>query len=489
MKENILVLDVGTSSMRGILYAFDGKRLATEQLPYRATYLANGWVEQNVSDWENSMLQILRSISEKAESNGWKIDGIALTAQRSSVIAVDKEIRPLQPAIMWQDKRTAEICSRLEAENEMVFSHCGSRINPVFGGTKMAWIRENQPEIYRKTYKFLVIPDYLLWILTGELKTDYTYGSRSLLMNLWKKEWDDELLNLFGVEPGKLCELTEPGVVFGKLTGEAAKKTGLKRGIPVISAGGDQQCGAIGQGVYSEGHTSVTAGTGGFIITAVNGIPQHLVPDITCNCSSIRGQYILESGLLTCCSAFDWFCRNFYEGAGFDEINETLDKAPLGANSLVCLPFFQGRANPDWNNLARGLFSNITLNHEKSDFLRALVEGICYEFYNGIGIIGQYVKPEKITVDGGLSNSQVFDQILCDVLGKPLVCKETSDATACGALVVSMTALGVTSDAEGAYKMINKDTKEQIFYPDEEHAKKYQDYIHTMNKWYGEIYG
>ena len=223
---NVLVIDVGTSSMRGILFDHQGKCLTVKQEFYQATYLENSWVEQNPADWENALYSILKQSVAEAENMGEKIDAISITSQRSSVIPVDENIRPLSNAIMWQDKRTNHICESMEHLNDKVFSLCGSRINPVFSGSKMMWIREERPEIYAKTYKFMVIPDYLIYLMTGRICTDYTYGSRSLLMNIRTHEWDDELLEIFHVEKEKLCELTEVGSVCGHTTKAFAEITG-----------------------------------------------------------------------------------------------------------------------------------------------------------------------------------------------------------------------------------------------------------------------
>ena len=190
---NILVIDVGTSSMRGILFSHDGNELVEHQKTYKATYMKNGWVEQSPSDWENALYEIMTNISTVAVEKRWTIDGVTITSQRSSVIPVDSEIHPLCNAIMWQDKRTTYICEVLSDQNDKVFSLCGSRVNPVFSASKMTWVRNNCPDLYEKIYKFMVIPDYLIYLLTGKLCTDYTYGSRSLLMNVYSCQWDDEL--------------------------------------------------------------------------------------------------------------------------------------------------------------------------------------------------------------------------------------------------------------------------------------------------------
>lgn len=486
---NILVIDVGTSSMRGILFTHEGELLTEKQNLYNVTYMGNSWVEQNPSDWENALYKIMREVSKEAQANGWAIEAVTITSQRSSVIPVDKAIRPLCSAIMWQDKRTNEICENLNSQNDKVFSLCGSRVNPVFSASKMTWIRENRPEIYEKTYKFMVIPDYLIYLMTGNLCTDYTYGSRSLLMNIRTHEWDAELLEIFRVEREKLCDLVQPGSICGTLSKEISELTGCPEGIPVITAGGDQQCGAIGQGVVKKGALSVTAGTGGFLITATNEVPQNLEQDVICNFSSIKGQYVLESSVLTCCSAFDWFRREFYGGCSYEEVNEEIASVPVGSNGCLCVPYFQGRSTPDWNNLAKGIFANVTLGTTKKDMLRSLLEGICFEIGNGIETMKKYLEISDIYINGGLTNSEPFNEIQCNVYGAKLIRRGKADATARGALMVAAEALGLYPSVETAFEKIGNSSNVRVYLPQEESMWKYERARAQMNRLYKKIWG
>ena len=483
---NILVIDVGTSSMRGILFSHEGTVLAKYQKIYKASYMKNGWVEQSPSDWENALYEIMRNISSSIE-NKWNIDGIAITSQRSSIIPVDNEIHPLGNAIMWQDKRTADICKSLSDQNDKVFSLCGSRINPVFSASKMTWIRNNCPELYEKIYKFMVIPDYLIYLLTGELCTDYTYGSRSLLMNMYTSKWDDELLELFHVKREHLLNLIEPGSVCGYLTKNVQERTGCLAGIPVVTAGGDQQCGAIGQGVIREGIMSVTAGTGGFLITAVDHIPENIKQDVIIGISSVKKQYMLEANILTCCSAFDWFRKEFYEDTSLEEINKILEKTPVGANECMCVPYFQGRSTPDWNDHARGVFANISLGISKADMMRSLLESICFEIKNSIENMEQYLDVSEIYVNGGLTNSDIFNEIQCSVYGKKIIRRGKTDATARGALMIATESLGIYADIEDAFAKIMRQNKEKVYYPEKEKILFYEKAREKMNGFYTKI--
>ena len=420
---------------------------------------------------------------------GEKIDAISITSQRSSVIPVDENIRPLSNAIMWQDKRTNYICESMENLNDKVFSLCGSRVNPVFSGSKMMWIREERPEIYAKTYKFMVIPDYLIYLMTGRICTDYTYGSRSLLMNIRTHEWDDELLEIFHVEKEKLCELVEPGSVCGHITKAFAEITGCQEGIPVITAGGDQQCGAIGQGVVKKGVMSVTTGTGGYLITATDQVPENLEQDAICNFSSVKGQYILESSVLTCCSAFDWFRRQFYPDSSFDEINREVEQTPIGSHGCLCVPYFMGRSTPDWNNMAKAEFANVTLGTTKQDMLRSLLEGICYEIRNGIDIMNKYVKVSDIYINGGLSNSVPFNDIQTNVYGMKIIRRGKADATARGALMIAVTAMGIFENVEKAFECISRQDEVKIYLPDDKKILEYERYRAQMNRIYKRVWG
>lgn len=481
---NILVMDVGTSSMRGILFTHEGEELTKKQNFYHPCYLEKGWVEQNPTDWKNALYDIIGEISARAKVNGWAIDAVTMTAQRSSVIPVDVNMNPLCNAVMWQDKRTNDICEELENRNDRIFSLSGSRVNPVFSASKMTWIRKHLPSIYEKTYKFMVIPDYLNYLMTGNIGTDYTYGSRSLLMNLRTCRWDEELLSAFDVERKKLCELWEPGSVCGTITKEFSEITGCPQGIPVITAGGDQQCGAIGQGVVKSGVLSVTAGTGGFLVAACDEVPAGLEQDVICNCSSIKGQYILESSVLTCCSAFDWFRKEFYGDCTYEQLNEDLLSSPVGANGCLCVPYFQGRTTPDWNHEAKGTFTNITLGTSRKDMLRSLLEGLGYEIANGIDAMNRYVSLSDIYVNGGLTNSEPFNDIQCNIYGRKIIRRGKADATARGALMVAAAELGCYESVADAFEKIGKNDDIQEYLPEEKHVLLYKQNREQMNRIY-----
>lgn len=487
---NFLIIDVGTSSMRGILFSEKGKALHMEQIKYSVSVKEHGWVEQNPHVLLNGLVNIVKRVVEFAAENQIKIQALALTAQRSSVIPIDREGNALCHAQMWQDKRTVPICRELENYNKEIFHYSGSRVNPVFSGPKMAWLRKHEPEIYKKAWKLVVIPDYLMFHMTGNLYTDYTYGSRSLLMNLETYMWEPVLLERFGIEEEKLCELKPPGSIMGYITAPFSECTGLEEGIPVISSGGDQQCGMLGQGVTKPGEVSLTLGTGGFLLTPCTTIPEHLSWDVVCNASSDAGTYILESNILTCTSAMEWFKNNFYceEKNFYSRLNEILREIPAGAHGCKALPYLQGRSTPDWNSSATGMFFNLTLGTTREDMLKALLESICMEISNNIRSFEKYVPVKSIYINGGLSRSEEFNQMQAEIYGKTIIRTGQTESTAVGALMIAARTMGCYDDLDKAFAEIQRGAGEGTYESHPEIHNKYIKMQEDMNWMYGQVW-
>ena len=314
----ILVFDVGTSSMKGALLNDKAEILCQFHRKYHPTFYSSVKVTQDPEIWRKALYDIARDVGDWCKDQNEEVEMISLTAQRTSIIPVDHKGDPLCDAVMWQDKRNIEVCTRLSAMNGQIIRKSGTMVNPVFSGSKMAWLKETEPEIYKKADRIFVVADYLLYHMTGQRKLDRTYASRSHLMNLRTGRWDSVLLDIFGIEKNKLCDLIDPGELHGYTNEKFAVSTRLKTGIPVYSAGGDQQCSALGMGIYEEGDMEVTSGTGAFIIGITEKVPIVLLGNPIINYSAGKGKYIVEASILTCSAAFDWFCNNFYKEVNGD---------------------------------------------------------------------------------------------------------------------------------------------------------------------------
>ncbi len=445
---NILVIDVGTSSMRGILFAPDGSCLFSHRVAYHVTS-SGRYVEEDPSDWTDA----LQCICAASARSGHRVDALTMTCQRSSVIPVDVNGKPLRKAIMWQDTRNSEIVSELQKYSERISLLTGARLNTVFSGSKITWIHRNEPELYAKTKKFCTIADYLTAYMTGNYVTDETYGSRSLLMGLSSRKWEQELLNYFEVDREKLCSLIAPAGSSGSITEKFSECTGIAAGIPLISAGGDQQCGALGQGIFHPGRMSITFGTSACILKGIHVLPKER-KGILCGTHSVPGDYVLEGSVLTCGAAMDWLHRTFYQSESYELLNDEILASPPGAHGVTALPNFQGSGTPDWNSSQRGGFLHINLGTSRADLARALLESIVYEIVNNIermDHLGEFTP--SIHIGGGLTKNKALCHIMADASGKPVLCsQEQTEDTAFGAWMNAAVAVGLYSSYDDAYK-------------------------------------
>ncbi len=485
---NVLVLDVGTTSMRGILYDQAGSKLAVCQLPCHPHFADNGWVSEDPEDWSGNTINIMKSIAGQISAET-TVDVIAITSQRSSITPVDRDGKPLMDTIMWQDKRNLDICKELAVHNEEVFAKTGSLVNAVFSGSKMTWVRRECPEIYEKVYKFVNIPEYINFVMTGEYVSDYTYASRSGLFNLKTRRFDQELLDLYEVEADKLCTLIEPGSLAGYTTEQFASMTGIRAGTPVIHAGGDQQCAAIGQGVTRSGNVSIVNGTGSFMIAALDEVPDNLRSNVICNCSSLPGKYVIEANVLACAAAYDWFARQIYgmEKIDYDHLDHEL-KQEAGVTSCVVLPYFQGRGAPDWNTSAKAAFMDVTLATRRSEMLKSMVESIFMELGNHLENFSAYVPLENIYISGGMTKNKLLNQLMADIFGKTLINDHDPETTARGAFLIGLVYLGLYADVEQAAERMGLFKNADTYEPDTALYEPYQEKRQRMNKLYQSIY-
>ena len=485
----IYVIDIGTSSMRGILFDQNATLFMKEQVSHTPSYFPNGYVEQDPLILKKELIFLCSSLADYCKAHNITPDAIVVTSQRSSVIPL-KDNKPLMPAIMWQDKRTLCYKETLKHFDSTVFSKSGSTINPVFSACKMTWIHENLPDIYRECDMLAVIPEYLIYIMTGNRVLDYTYGSRSQLMNIRTNTWDKELLDIFKVDREKLGDLVPPASICGRMTKAFAKLCNLKEGIPVITAGGDQQCAALGLGVFQDGDFEITTGTGAFILACCETIPRDIKDDVIFSASAIPNQYLLESNILTCCSAFNWFKSTFYPEStpnNFDSINSDLETCMQ--TPILALPYFQGRATPDWNSNSLATFHNISLSSTRGDFAHALLEGICYEMNCNLKTLQKYLKSiHHIKLCGGLTNCTIFPQLEADILQLPISVYENEEATALGAFIQASLTLGFTNNYTDAFAITRKDDSIKNYIPNKTtsdfYLQKQKDFESLYHKLY-----
>jgi sugar (pentulose or hexulose) kinase len=449
--QGVISVDVGSTSMRSVLYDAAGRAHHTEQRASAPAYGPGGRVEQDANTWREGLTALLSASAAAAAAQRIEPACIAVTAQRSSVLPVDAAGTPLHPALMWQDTRGAGLAREYAEHVPQVYQRTGLRISPVFSAIKMAWLRRERPAVWRATHKLLGVQDWVLWLLTGRFVTDQSLASRTNLLNLEARVWDDEMLALFEVPRSMLCELVPPGATVGGLGRALAEATSLREGLPVVSAGGDQQCAALGLGLLSATHAVANAGTGGYLIGHAAQPLHDPQMRISCNVSAVPGAFIVEAALLAAGSVHAWFGK-LVPGDDARALEAEAAQVPPGCEGLVMLPHFEGAGSPHWDPQARGAFVHVDLHTTRGAMARAILEAVAIGFKDGLDVIESLCGPVgEVHVSGGMTRSALFNRIQCDVLERPLVRFAGNEATAQGAWIAGCVATGLARDHAQAY--------------------------------------
>lgn len=475
--KHIITIDVGTMSIVARVFDEEGETYATSGYEYSAIYLPEGHVEQDTKDWKDGLKHVLSEVSTYINEENIEIDGISITSQRASVIPVNKYGNPLYNAITWQDKRSIGVNKELLEKMSMkeIYKRTGLRSNPYFSLPKMIWLKDNAPLIYSKTHKILGVQDYIVYLLTGEFKTDASQAARTMLMNIKTFEWDDTMLEVSGITKDKLPEILPPGSVAGHVTEEYAEEIGLVAGIPVIMAGGDQQTAALALDVMEEGRAEVNTGTGSFIISHSDQPYFDEEARILCSASAMPGKWINEASIFNTGSIYRWFRNEFYgDNTDFAEMNEQASQSPIGANGVMLIPHFEGSAAPFWNPYAKGLFFNLSLGTTRKDMTRAILEGIAMEISNNLTLIEENSSELKsISVAGGLTRSDLFNQIQSDISFKEIIRYEDTEASSLGAAMSAFVTLGIYETYHDAFDGIIRQVGKITYDPIAENHLRY----------------
>lgn len=476
--QTILSIDIGSTNMKAVLHDVGGSLVHICNRGTRPDYLADKQVQMDAQKLRSRLISLLGESHSYIAAQGIQLSAISVTSQRSSVVPVDAKGNPLAPIIMWHDKRTAPLCDQLREHNDRVFALSGMTISPVYSAVKMLWLKQNLPEVYRKTAKMLGIHDFALFTLCGEFVTDQSLASSTNLLNIHTCQWDQELLDIFAVDRSHLCDLVPPGAICGKTTAELYRQTGIPEGIPVITAGGDQQSGALGQGIIGPGKIKCTTGTGSYLLAYADTPVIDGQKRFQCKVGAIPGTYCLEAGILTSGTVYRWFVEQFYKDAGdgqdFDMINQEVMQSPPGANGVLMLPHYEGSGAPHWNPADTGAFYNINLSTSRGDMARAILEAIVLETRENIRLFEKSVgKADRISVAGGMTKFAFYNQLQADILATPVFTYPNTEATALGAWISAAVTCGLYGSYDKAFQTAQLTGEEKVYAPNTKQSAFY----------------
>ena len=454
----ILSLDQGTTSSRAILFDHNGAIRQMAQKEFRQYYPQPGWVEHDAEEIWSSQYGVLAEVLAKGNVTTKDIAAIGITNQRETVIVWDRVSgRPIHPAIVWQDRRTAGYCDELKAQGleKMIRERTGLVIDAYFSATKLRWILDNVPGARARAEKgelaFGTVDSWIVWKLTaGKLHlTDSTNASRTMLLNIHTGQWDDELLRLFAIPAAVLPEVRSSSEIYGP-TGSIMAPGSI--GMPIAGIAGDQQAALFGQLCTQPGMVKNTYGTGCFLLmhTGTQAVlsENKLITTIAWTREG-KTEYALEGSIFIAGAVVQWLRDGLHFIRGSEEV-EALAAEVASTEGVYLVPAFAGLGAPHWNPYARGSLFGMTRGTTKAHMARAALESIAYQTYDVLKAMeaDSGIILKELRVDGGATANNLLMQFQCDILGVPVVRPMVTETTALGAAYLAGLGVGFWGSVE-----------------------------------------
>ncbi len=433
----LIGLDVGTTGLKGVAVSEDGRIEARAEEAYPLASPRPGWTEQDPLLWWDAC----RRVQERLGG----ADTIGLSGQMHGLVLLDAGLEPIRPAILWNDGRTAAQCARIESAlglDELV-ALTGNRALTGFTAPKLLWVREHEPELYARVRHVLLPKDYVRFRLTGELATDVSDASGTLLFDVARRTWSDRVLEALEIPAEWMPAALESPAPAGR----------TQDGVPVAAGGGDQAAGAIGVGVDRPGPASVALGTSGVVLAALDAYRPDPEARVHTFCHARPGTWHAMGVMLSAAGSLRWLRDATAPGGEFSGLVEEAERWRPGAGGLRFLPYLSGERTPHADPDVRGAFVGLGLEHDRGALTRAVLEGVAYGLRDSLELLAAAgSRPAVGRVSGGGARSGLWLRIIASVLGIPLERTEVEEGAAYGAALLGGVAGGVFPDVETAVK-------------------------------------
>lgn len=462
-----LTIDFGTQSLRVALIDKEGTIVAMEKNVYEDPYFSpqKGFAEQNPDYYWNKLQISLKKLAENNKELVNNIVGATVTTFRDTAVFLDRENKPLRPCILWLDQRTAEVKERLPFFHRLAFFVVGMRNTILHNRQRTAahWIKENEPEIWSKTKKYVNISTYIVYKLSGELVDSVSNFTGHYPVNFRKKKWYKEGAlkgRIFGVPNRMLCEIKNAGEVLTNISDEIAEQFGLPKGIKLYATGSDKACETVGVGALDKSIAAISYGTASSIEISNKKYhePETFLPAYA---AAVDGWYNMDVQIYRGYWMLNWFTKQFAAEemteakllnlTTIEVLNSRLNDIPPGSDGLIVQPYWgPGLKRP----LAKGSIVGFSSIHTREHMYKAIIEGIAYALREGMEGIEkkQRAKVKEIRISGGGSQSSVICQITADIFGLPVSKIHTFESTSLGAAIAIFVAAKEFDTAEEAIK-------------------------------------
>jgi xylulokinase len=480
MSNYVLGLDVGTGGTRAVVVDPLGRIAVSaieEHQPFASPQI--GWAEQSPEDWWRAASLAIRKVLCDSDVQADQISCIGLTGQMHGAVMLDGAARVVRPALIWCDVRTEKQCLDLNHQigpERLIQLTCNPAL-PNFTLTKLLWVREHEPENWKRVRSVMLPKDFVRFRLTGERATDMADASGTLMLDVAHRRWSSEILQAVEIDPSVLPSLHESPEVCGRISAAGAAATGLAAGTPVVAGAGDQAAGATGMGIVRPGAVSATIGTSGVVFAATDRLAMDTKGRLHTFCHAVPGRWHVMGVTQAAGLSLRWFRDNFRSlpvtnGTDpYDLLTAEAAKAPPGSDGLLWAPYLMGERTPYLDSNARAALVGLTASHTRAHVVRAILEGVAFSLKDSFTIFEEMNLPvESIRLGGGGARSTLWRQIQADVYGHEVEIVEVEEGASYGAAILAGVGAKIWPSVEAACQAVVR-VKDSV-HPDPANASR-----------------
>ncbi|MEE0419332.1 MAG: FGGY family carbohydrate kinase [Lachnospiraceae bacterium] len=482
-----LTLDVGTTAVKAGLFDEKLNLLHIQIEEYELLCREGGRVEQSPKAYWEKTVQAVRHLLRGREKAAAQIRTITCTTQGETLIPVDKQGNALSDAVVWLDSRASREAEQIKAGIDPLSFYRRTGQPEITGSMplcKLVWFRENRRELYEKTWKFLLLEDYLVFLLCKKTCSNPSLMSSTGYFDVIQGGVWGEILDMAGIDRAKIPEIQPCGTILGRISREAAAELGISQSACIVTGAMDQAASAVGAGNLEPGMVTETTGTCQTVLCTCQSPEIRKLSPLTYYCHGISGKYLKLIYSETAGMALKWFRREFCadlmkEEKSFEQMSALAEKEPILSRGVIFYPHMAGTQIPRADSRARGVFWGAGLDSTRGTFVRAIMEGVGYLLRENLEAMGE--EPERITALGGGAKSPVWCRIKAGICGIPVVTQENAESTSLGAAILGAAAAGEYGSVHEASEQIRKGA---VFQPDREQMEKYKAGYETYKRMY-----
>ena len=450
-----LGVDIGTTSVKGLAMTIDGKVLGSLPFTIETVNPQPGFSEQDPEHIFQAVLQVIFELNRQWGSTH-TLEGISFSSAMHSLLAVDQEGLPLTPMITWADSRSRDIAETIKSDKigRLIYRNCGTPVHPMLPLCKIIWIKQNQPAVFQKTFKFISIKEWIFFRLFETYLVDHSIASATGLFDIRMLAWCPEALTLAGIGEEKLSSLVPTTFFLKGLKKGWASQMGIPAETTFIIGASDGCLANLGSRVGYPGQAAFTIGTSG-AVRITSPVPVQDPEESIFNYLLVEKIYVCGGAVNNGGNVLQWYLENFLGPPGGkvvtdDQFMELAFSVPAGSGGLIFLPYIQGERSPFWDSRARGAFFGIQLAHTQAHFMRAVLEGILFGLFQVVSLLEKNSRPiSTLYVSGGFTRSSRWVQMLADISGKKVILSGAEDASALGSIYLGMFSTGRNKELMG----------------------------------------